>query len=75
MNVPRRTLSSVLCDNVPLRRNQMLKKLKFPETAFRLDSPVLTCGDILKKSSLDFEKIAEEIVGKQWNGDWLKAFF
>ena len=42
----------------------MLTRLEFPESAFRLDSTVLKCGDILKKSSLDLEGIAREIVGK-----------
>jgi len=71
-NVMRRTLSSVLCDNAPMKK-KWHSKLKFPETAFRLDSTELTCGDILKKSSLDLDEIAKEIVGSHSNSKAIKC--
>jgi len=72
-SVLRRTFSSVLCDTSPVQRSSMLTRLEFPESAFRLDSTVLKCGDILKKSSLDLEGIAREIVGSDSNTNTIEC--
>ena len=58
-NIARRTLSSVLCDNIPMVKGSWLK---LQENAFKVDSEKKTCEDILKTTSLDLEEIAEEIV-------------
>ena len=57
--IARRTMSSILCDNVP---SVAQKWLKLKQSAFKLDSSILTCENILKSTSLDLEKIAQEIV-------------
>ena len=64
--IARRTMSSILCDNVP---SVTQKWLKLKQSAFKLDSPILTCENILKSTSLDLENIAQEIVksvGKEY---------
>ena len=58
-NIPRRTLSSVFCDNIPMVKGTWLK---LQENAFKVDSEKKLCEDILKTTSLDLEEIAEEIV-------------
>ena len=62
----RRTLSSVICDNMPVKRKKKAMRLvKINTKAFLLKevTEISACEDILEKSSLDFKSIAEELVG------------
>jgi len=63
-NILRRTLSSVFCDNIPVKSKQ-LKFVKINVNAFLLEgtTDISNCKDIEKKSKLDFKSIAKEIVG------------
>jgi len=60
-NIMKRTFSAVLCDVAPVKPTK-LDQLSFPQNAFLRQSSVKKCSEILKDTSFDFEKIAQEIV-------------
>ena len=68
LNLFRRTLSAVLCDNVPLN-SKSKQKLRFPENAFKIEQATknLNCQDIIRERHLNFEEIAQEIVNSFGN--------
>ena len=64
--INRRPFSSVLCDILPIGENKKRssKLVNMPKDVFLLtkQDDWLSCGDILRNHSLDFDAIAKEIL-------------